>query len=61
MCVCVQVYLSAAGDDGDLPPPEQGGILMDKILDVKKNLEDGRQAAFSPETPGHRRVPLVRA
>ena len=31
---------------------------MDQILNVKNTLEDGRQAAFSPETPGHRRVHL---
>ncbi|KAF2353644.1 hypothetical protein FHG87_015603 [Trinorchestia longiramus] len=37
----------------------EGGLLMDQILDVKKNLEDGRKAAFSPETPGHRRVNMV--
>lgn len=35
------------------------GILVAQILETKKELEDNRREAFSPETPGHRRVPLV--
>ena len=35
------------------------GILVAQILETKKELEDGRREAFSPETPGHRRVPIV--
>lgn len=35
------------------------GLLVAQILETKKELEDGRRNAFSPETPGHRRVPIV--
>ncbi|KAB7507079.1 TRAF3-interacting protein 1 [Armadillidium nasatum] len=37
------------------------GILVAQILETKKELEDNRREAFSPETPGHRRVPLEQA
>ncbi|XP_071534820.1 uncharacterized protein IFT54 isoform X3 [Panulirus ornatus] len=43
----------AAGEDG-----EGAGLLVAQILETKKELEDGRRNAFSPETPGHRRVPI---
>ncbi|XP_066956429.1 TRAF3-interacting protein 1 isoform X6 [Macrobrachium rosenbergii] len=40
-------------DDG-----EGAGLLVAQILETKKELEDGRRSAFSPETPGHRRVQI---
>ncbi|XP_064108839.1 TRAF3-interacting protein 1-like isoform X3 [Macrobrachium nipponense] len=37
---------------------EGAGLLVAQILETKKELEDGRRSAFSPETPGHRRVQI---
>lgn len=45
---------AAAGEDG-----QGAGLLVAQILETKKEMEDGRRNAFSPETPGHRRVPIV--
>ncbi|KAK8382773.1 hypothetical protein O3P69_011368 [Scylla paramamosain] len=44
---------AAAGEDG-----QGAGLLVAQILETKKEMEDGRRNAFSPETPGHRRVPI---
>lgn len=47
---------ATVGEDG-----EGAGLLVAQILETKKELEDGRRNAFSPETPGHRRVPIEQA
>ncbi|XP_045114187.1 TRAF3-interacting protein 1-like isoform X3 [Portunus trituberculatus] len=44
---------AAAGENG-----QGAGLLVAQILETKKEMEDGRRNAFSPETPGHRRVPI---
>ncbi|XP_050691783.1 TRAF3-interacting protein 1-like isoform X2 [Eriocheir sinensis] len=44
---------AAVGEDG-----QGAGLLVAQILETKKEMEDGRRNAFSPETPGHRRVPI---
>lgn len=50
----VAAGVAAVGEDG-----EGAGLLVAQILETKKEMEDGRRNAFSPETPGHRRVPIV--
>ncbi|XP_076053914.1 uncharacterized protein LOC143032778 isoform X2 [Oratosquilla oratoria] len=45
----------ADGADGEGDAGE-AGLLVAQILETKKELEDGRRAAYSPETPGHRSV-----
>ncbi|KAK7068294.1 intraciliary transport [Halocaridina rubra] len=49
----VAAAAAAVGEDG-----EGAGLLVAQILETKKELEDGRRNAFSPETPGHRRVQI---
>lgn len=50
----VAAAAAAVGEDGD-----GAGLLVAQILESKKELEDGRRNAYSPETPGHRRVQIV--
>ncbi|KAK4327156.1 hypothetical protein Pmani_002385 [Petrolisthes manimaculis] len=52
----VAAGVAAVGEDG-----EGAGLLVAQILETKKEMEDGRRNAFSPETPGHRRVPIEQA
>ena len=46
---------STPAEGGEAAP---SGLLMDQIMDAKRTMEDGREKDFSPETPGHVRVPL---
>ncbi|XP_068214872.1 TRAF3-interacting protein 1 isoform X3 [Palaemon carinicauda] len=49
---------SAAAAASVVGDGEGAGLLVAQILETKKELEDGRRNAFSPETPGHRRVQI---
>ncbi|XP_042889792.1 TRAF3-interacting protein 1-like isoform X2 [Penaeus japonicus] len=52
----VAAAAAAVGEDGD-----GAGLLVAQILESKKELEDGRRNAYSPETPGHRRVQIEKS
>ena len=60
--ILASTAIGGGGDDAEaaaVENPEGAGLLVAQILETKKELEDGRRSAFSPETPGHRRVQIV--